>query len=175
MLGQEMPIEPKRPKMHWDHHLLEPDVLEPEVGLEPTTCALRGTSIDSRSVSPGTVRSHSVLVTRPPSRFLGTDGTQRDRLGPNRWDKVGTKRQCAESLGPEGSIRGARGYRDFNVPLNGFGPVAITHQRRALRPAGFSLARTRAGSRQAREGPQGWCLSSIHSAECKGPSCLSSL
>ena len=67
--------------------------LEPEVGLEPTTCALRGgwTVSDSVPVSPG--RSRSVLVREPRTRIPGTDEDSVGRAGTQllgqSWDKAG--------------------------------------------------------------------------------------
>jgi hypothetical protein len=48
------------------------DGLEPEVGLEPTTCALRGRFTDSLSIPSRLPQSQSVLVAVPLSRFRGT-------------------------------------------------------------------------------------------------------
>jgi hypothetical protein len=52
--------------------------LEPEVGLEPTTCALRGRSTESHKVPPGHFLSHSVLVR-----------TSSDGSGWTHWDRAG--------------------------------------------------------------------------------------
>jgi hypothetical protein len=53
---------------------LRPGTMEPEVGLEPTTCALRGGSTDFHSIPLSPVLSRSVLITRPSSRPSETHG-----------------------------------------------------------------------------------------------------
>ena len=65
--------------------------LEPEVGLEPTTCALRGGSTVSHSVPLSPMLSRSVLVREPQSRVPGTPRDSAGRAGTQllgwSWDK----------------------------------------------------------------------------------------
>jgi hypothetical protein len=71
-------------------------LLEPEVGFEPTTCALRGTLTVSHSIPLGPVRSHSV----PGREVLPRASRDGVALSGTRWDPiVGTKLGQTRGLG----------------------------------------------------------------------------